>query len=132
MLKRRSFRNDMLLIGLFIIIAAISFFIINLTKSDETNMVVQITIDGELVEAFPLKKEKDYNIQKELECGTMLIIKDGYVYLKYATCPDKLCEKQGKISKTGQAIICLPYKLVVTIISDENNENSTGEVDVLQ
>jgi hypothetical protein len=39
-----------------------------------------------------------------------------------ADCPDKLCEKQGKISKNGQSIICLPNKIVIKINSDTDTD----------
>ena len=30
-------------------------------------------------------------------------------------CPDQVCVEKGKISRTGEAIICLPHKLTVTV-----------------
>ena len=33
-----------------------------------------------------------------------------------ADCPDKLCVKTGRISKTGETIVCLPHRVVVEII----------------
>ena len=44
------------------------------------------------------------------------------MYIKDATCPDKLCQKQGHISKNGQQIICLPNQVIVEIISYQNND----------
>ena len=32
-----------------------------------------------------------------------------------AKCPDKLCVQQKAISKSGESIICLPYKIVVRV-----------------
>ena len=32
-----------------------------------------------------------------------------------ADCPDKLCVKQGKVSKKGETIVCLPHKIVVEV-----------------
>ncbi len=40
-----------------------------------------------------------------------------------ADCPDKLCVKQGKISKSGESIICLPHKVVVKISAEERESD---------
>ena len=42
--------------------------------------------------------------------------------MKEANCPDKLCIHQGKISKNGETIVCLPHGLIVEIKSDDNPE----------
>ena len=39
--------------------------------------------------------------------------------MKDAECPDKLCMRQGAISRDGQTIVCLPHKLVVEVIGGE-------------
>ncbi len=37
------------------------------------------------------------------------------IAVTHSTCPDKTCMKTGKISKAGEAVICLPAKLSITI-----------------
>ena len=37
-----------------------------------------------------------------------------------ANCPDKLCVKQGKISKDGETITCLPNKVTVTVYGEDD------------
>ena len=60
------------------------------------------------------------------DLGTNVIeIKDGKVYVSEADCPDKLCVKQGPISKAGETIVCLPHKLVVRITSNDFNDEPT-------
>ena len=48
--------------------------------------------------------------------------KNGQVWIDQADCPDKLCVKQGKISKNGQSIICLPHKLTILVQADSEQE----------
>ena len=52
----------------------------------------------------------------------MIVIEKGEVYMEDADCPDKLCMKQGSISGTGQTIVCLPHKLVVTVENGKEPE----------
>ena len=51
--------------------------------------------------------------------GNVLVIEDGRVYMESASCPDKLCVKQGIRSQVGETIVCLPHRLAVTVISEE-------------
>ena len=52
----------------------------------------------------------------------MIVINHGSVHMKDATCPDKLCIKQGTISKNGEQIICLPNQVVIAIVSNQYND----------
>ncbi len=54
--------------------------------------------------------------------GNVLVIEDGRVYMESASCPDKLCVKQGIRSQVGETIVCLPHRLVATVISAEEAE----------
>ena len=38
-------------------------------------------------------------------------------------CPDGYCEEQGKISGHTQTIVCLPHKLVVEVLENENDQS---------
>lgn len=53
----------------------------------------------------------------------VLCIEKGEIYMKEASCPDKICQKQGCVSKNGQTIICLPNHVVVTVVSDGEKED---------
>lgn len=41
-----------------------------------------------------------------------VVIEDKEVYIKDADCPDKVCEKTGKI-KDGGSIVCIPARVIV-------------------
>ena len=64
---------------------------------------------------------KEYTISDDNHINKIKIA-DGKVWVTEASCPDKLCVKQGKIDKDGQSIICLPNKVVVKIVSDKTND----------
>ena len=48
------------------------------------------------------------------------IAKDGVRVIE-ASCSDKLCIKQGRIDNPGQSIVCLPNKLVIKILGDDDS-----------
>lgn len=46
---------------------------------------------------------------------TTIQIEDKRVWVEKASCPQKTCARQGKISRIGESIVCLPNKIVITI-----------------
>ncbi|OYP37556.1 hypothetical protein CG709_05765 [Lachnotalea glycerini] len=50
------------------------------------------------------------------------MIKDQKAKMEEANCPDKLCVHQKSIDKTGETIVCLPHKVVITVIDAKENE----------
>lgn len=87
---------------------------------------VRVEVNTEVVDILPLGED----IQKEIisENGSnTLVIKDGYASVTQASCPDGICVNHRRISRPGESIICLPNKVVITVIS----EKETGEVDAV-
>lgn len=109
-MKKR--RNDMLLAATVIVLAALLWLGIRLTQSEGAYVVV--TVDGELFGKYPLDTDTEVRIGDENKYN-LLVIKDGEVQFVEASCPDKLCVNQGKISFDGQSIICLPNKVVAEV-----------------
>lgn len=50
------------------------------------------------------------------------MIKDGKADITEADCPDKVCVKQKPISKAGESLVCLPNKIIITVVEGEENE----------
>jgi hypothetical protein len=76
---------------------------------------VLVSVDGKETARFYLDQEVDTLIEGVQEGTNRLIIQDGAAFITEATCPDHLCISQGPISKSGQTIVCLPNRVVVTI-----------------
>ena len=109
-------KRDLLLIGGILIVALIAFVLVQMNQ--DGGAYVLIRVDGEEVEQYSLSDEGTY----PLNGGTNILhIEGGEAWLTEADCPDHLCVKQGKISKTGQVITCLPNKLTVTVYGAEES-----------
>lgn len=63
--------------------------------------------------------EGRYNIVKITSTGT---------YIEEANCRDQICVKWGKVSNPGQAIVCLPHKVVVSIIGNQEGEPPLDDI----
>lgn len=117
--KEKSMKkNDWLLLIIVLIVAAL-IFLIRYFVGDKHPGYVTVRVDGEITETFDLSKDRVV----ELNNGSNTIkIEDGTVDMIAADCPDKLCVHQKAISKNNENIICLPNKLVVQIVSQNEAE----------
>ena len=105
---------DLILVVTLLVVTLFVFLIIELSRSDGAYAVV--SVDGEEFGRYSLDVDGEYDIG-----GTnTLVIKDGEAYMTYASCPDELCVKTGKKSKSGQTIVCLPNRVMVEIIGADS------------
>lgn len=117
-MKQRFGKNDWILLCVLAVIGigmwAYSTFI---EKPVATKAVV--TADGKEYGTYNLNKDQTIEIKQKTTVTNVLVIADGEIFMQDATCPDKLCEKQGRKSRDKETIVCLPNKVVVTVVSDE-------------
>ncbi len=112
---KRKIIADIILVAALLFIGLSVFLITELTRGDGAYVVV--TVDGECVAEISLSDDGEY----EINGGTnVLVIEDGEAYMKDASCPDGLCVGQGRISKTGERIVCLPNKVMVEVLGADD------------
>ena len=58
----------------------------------------------------------------------ILSVTDGMVVMEAADCGDQICVHHKPISSIGESIICLPHRLVVEIVGDENLVSVDGKM----
>lgn len=102
-------KADFFVIFFAILLGIAGFFVNNSIKiSGDTVVVLK---NGELVCELSLYENQEFEIDE----NNTVLIKDGEVSMKNATCPDKLCVKTGKISDSSKKIICLPNKVEIKV-----------------
>ena len=99
--------DTIILICIFLSIV-LSLCFIFFPKSD--GKTVTVKKDNQTVYEVPLNK----NTVLKLD-GNTVEIKNGTVTMQWADCKNQLCVHQGKISKSGESIICLPHRVSVTV-----------------
>ncbi len=108
-------RADLLLIAGLLLLALGLFAAFRLFGGEGAYAVV--TVDGRETGRYPLSESGRF----ELNGGSnILVIEDGAARVTEANCPDKLCVRQGAISRSGETIVCLPNRLVVTVVGAED------------
>ena len=112
-------KRDIGLIGIVLLIAFLCWFIPYVRgQFTYEKAQLRITVDGEEYGVYSLEEDQVIRIGDTNEFE----IKDGYVTMTEADCPDHLCMKQKRISKTGGTIVCLPNRVVLEIVSRESSE----------
>ena len=106
-------RYDLVLILLLVFVSLVALLILSLTRTEGAR--VEVTKDGEHYATYSLSDEGEYPIGD----GNILVIEDGWAYMKSADCPDRTCVNRGKIHYTNQTIVCLPNRVAVKVISGE-------------
>lgn len=99
-------KGDFIVIGALCAVAAIIFLILNL--SSKPSVTVTVSQNNKIVYEGKIDEDK----QIKLESNTV-VIKNGEVFMKEATCKNQICVKHKKISKSGESIVCLPNRVTV-------------------
>ena len=107
---------DIALIALLVIVV-LSVFAFTWFSSEQ-GARVRVNVEGEPVREYSLDVDGEYS----LNGGTnILVIENGEAYIKEANCPRQLCVKQGKISRSGESIVCLENRVSVTVVGPQDD-----------
>lgn len=117
--QKKYLRNDIILISSVILLCLAAIFIFNSIKKEGGRAVV--IRNGKEVASYPLNVDREVRLENGKDYN-ILVIKDGYAYIKEASCPDKICVNNTKKKYNGETLVCLPNKTTVKIVSNENPE----------
>lgn len=120
--KKRFGKNDLVFIGGILAAALLVFVVIHVFFQEEGSYV-QITVDGALYGTYSLHEDQIIEIKKDGVVTNTLEIKGGCANMTDADCPDQLCVHQKAIEKSNESIICLPNKVIVTVIRKKQDKS---------
>lgn len=109
---------DKIVVVAIIFISIILAFVFVSGENKDGQLFVKIESCGEEFAVYPLD-----NFEKTIEIDTKfgyneIKINNGYVWVSKTDCNDKIEVGEGKIYKPGQKLVCLPNRLVISIVSD--------------
>ncbi len=115
-------KNDMILIGVILIVALAAFGGISWYSEKNTKEAEAVVyVDGEEQGRYPLNQDTSVRVSLEDGNYNLLEIKDGQADITEASCPDKVCVDHRPVKNQGESLVCLPHKVVVEI---ENGEEA--------
>ena len=120
-MKKKLLRKwDIILITAALLAAGVFLLCINVFSTAGEYAVVEV--NGETVVRLSLAEDTVYDIEIENEVTNTLKIENGEAKMISADCPDKICVNHRSISKNNESIICLPNKVIITIVSDAESD----------
>lgn len=111
MIKKR----DIILVFVMILLGIVCCGVIRLGQKKGSQVIIYE--DQKEIGRYDLNTDTTKEIQTAKGMN-ILEIKNGMAYVTEADCPDQVCIRMGKISKTGETIVCLPHKLVIQVEGD--------------
>ena len=115
---------------IIILVVGIPLSVLSLTEGIGGDKV-RISLDGEIYGVYPLGEDREIDVTEDGHTNH-ITIKDGQVSLSYSTCRNQVCVNTGAISETKDAIVCLPNRVVMEIISsDSGSIGKGGDADVI-
>lgn len=121
--ETRIRRADFILIGTLAAISLLLLIVPAVLYVSPRSPALLIRVDGEEYGTYPLSADRTIEINDTNVCQ----IKNGEVTMVSATCPDKICMQESSIGRKGGTIVCLPNKIVLSIVNADEPEG--GELD---
>lgn len=117
MKKRWTTRADRLLILFLALVSSIALAILFFGRSASKQTInVSIQVDGKEIDHFSLVEAEGKTMRYKTSYGCNVVkIEQGSISVFEADCPDKLCMHQGRISRPGQILVCLPNRFMVEL-----------------
>lgn len=111
----KSTKTWIVIFAAVLIICAAAFLL--LKGGGEHGTIAVIRIDGEIYKKIDLDTVAvayDMEIKTEFGYNKLHIEHDG-ISVTEADCRDHICMDQGKVSRAGVPIVCLPHRLTIEI-----------------
>lgn len=125
---KKFYKNDMILILLFLIIGLAAFIFIQF--QGKSGAEVRVSVNNKEYGIYSLDKDQTITIGED-DWQNILVIKDGKANMTKADCPDKICVNHAAISKKGETIVCLPHKVVVEVINEAGSQKNENQIDII-
>ena len=110
---RRLKKGDLWLIGGLLLLAAL-LFAWQTFRPAKPGAFVRVTVNDQPYATYRL----DADIKADILTPyghNRLVIQNGAASIDDADCPQQICVHHRAISRSGEVIVCLPHRVVVTV-----------------
>lgn len=95
-----------------VLIAALALLLVPPLLRREGEWLVVTTPDGS--DTYALSEDRRFEITSGGITLTV-VIEDGAAYVAHSSCPDGICQSSGRISQSGQTILCAPAGVTLSV-----------------
>lgn len=113
-------KGDLILIAAIALTAVLLLF---LRPFQVPGASITVTVDGEYYGSWPLSSDIEVLIPGSSGTNCLQIC-DGTASVTSADCPDKLCVRHAPISNSGERIVCLPNRVIISVDSEERSSGT--------
>ena len=118
-MKLKKFKFDILLISI-LVLSLVSWLVIWGVSANDKNKKAVIEYNNEVIMELDLAVDKElelYELEdgRRLEYKMVIKIEKNKIWVEDNECPNHDCIKEGKKSKIGDVIVCLPNKILIRI-----------------
>ena len=107
---------------LAVLILAVSLFILPAFRG--TGEGLAITANGETTH-YSLADNRELMISSNGHTLTVCIA-EGQAWVESSTCPEGICRRTGRISRTGESILCSRADVLLTVLGEGGFDAVTG------
>ncbi len=123
-MKKKINKYDIGLIAAIIIINVFLIIYSGKAALASNSKIAYIQSKNEYVREYVLTEDVNDEFTIETEFGYNTVrIENGKIWIHDASCPDKICIQQGRISNNNEAILCIPNRLFIKIIDGGDNSD---------
>jgi hypothetical protein len=115
--KKKRLIIEISFIALLLIASLAVYLIMELSRAPGD--YVSVSVGEEVVMEIPLTESGEYPI---LGGKNILVIENGYAYMKYADCPKQVCVNTGMVAMSGEKIICSHNGVKVRVITGDGED----------
>ncbi len=105
-------KKDIIIVLIILLVALGLWGIIKFFPKSTADTAV-IKYDGKVAKTVSLDSDTEFSLKEDPT--VKFKVENGAISFVDATCPDKICQNTGFISKSGQTAVCLPKKTVLQL-----------------
>lgn len=106
--------GDYFIIGIIILI--IILFLTVFKFLQDRGHLCTVSVGGKEIYRLSLSENKEISVQGPIG-ETKMKVANGSICITEAPCKQKICKKMGKISHSGEIIVCIPNKIIIHVKS---------------
>ena len=108
-------KKDLLFIAAILLAAGLAFLFFRPQPSESMSRA-EISVDGKTVMELDLSEDQVLTVDGAGGGYNRIQVRDGAVSVLEASCPDKVCVHTGTVRYPGETIVCLPNRMIITVI----------------
>ncbi|MCH3971857.1 MAG: NusG domain II-containing protein [Oscillospiraceae bacterium] len=123
---RKLFHKKDLLIILPVLLLAAGLLLWNSFHASAQTVTAVVEENGKITHTYNLSQQtKTQTVNIGGSYHIRLLLEPGKISFSHSDCPDQVCVRTGKLTKPGQAAVCLPAKVSVRLTGAKSEVDGT-------